>query len=485
MMAQPAAPSAQTDVSPTGTSNGHQFSSHLDDAIKAGNKLDSEESSKTVNNNSLSEIPDTTPPATDQEGAVTATTGLTTSGNDTAILIAEMTPDNPITGTEVNLAAAENGQFVKTQTEQQAVSNTNQLFTTVQVPQTPRAEVPLFSLRNQDSPSLEVVSTPQQLLGTQSKNAQGPEALLAHIQKIIDNSSETGIVTVKNAAPHLDSPTLTTSIAQTTLATTTSPETPLQQSSVIIEGNVFKTTGEKSDASLTTLRQDSQQQYYEAKINPLNSSEQNSSSDNKQQNENGSSQSSASPQAGINQTSTGPASDYAQVAAPATQSLTTDPLVDTTRPIMLPSGTVFTEDEVIQQLVERFQITKRQLETKLNIKLHPAELGELKIDLNVKDGHIRAVVVAQSLHVQEIIEKNLAKLRTALQDQGFSIDEILVTTESDSVGDFDLFDKNLSGENDYILPQMKKDNNYPDGEFTLEELTMNPLPSERGVNVKA
>lgn len=486
MMAQPVAPAAQTDVSPTGTSNGDQFSSHLNNAIKSGNKSDSkqesEESSKPVENSSPSETPDTTPQTTGKEGAITAGANPSSIGNQTPQLIAKMTPENPFgTGqlvpVQTQLAPVQT-ELVPVQTDLLAASNSNQPLSSGQVPQTPRIEAPLVSIRNQDSATLELVSSPQ-LVETQSQNSKGQEGLLATIQKIIDSSSETGIVTVKNVTP------------QTTQAAATSPETPLQQSSVIIEGNVLKTTGDKSDASLTSLRQDSQHQYYEAKINPLNNSnnsnnsEQNSNSENKQQTENGSPQSPASPQTGLTQTTTGPTSDYAQLATPATQSLTTEPLVDTARPIILPSGAVFTEDDVVQQLVERFQITKRQLETKLNIKLHPAELGELKIDLNVKDGHIRAVVVAQSLHVQEIIEKNLAKLRTVLEDQGFSIEEILVTSESDSVGDFDLFEKNLSGGNNYIQPQMKKDNNYPDGEFILEELTMNQLPSDRGVNIKA
>jgi len=120
----------------------------------------------------------------------------------------------------------------------------------------------------------------------------------------------------------------------------------------------------------------------------------------------------------------------------------------------------------------------------MHIKLHPAELGELKIDLTVKEGSIRANVVAQSQHVQEIIEKNLAKLKAVLEEQGFSVDEILVTSQSDSVGDFNLFDKNLSGGDDHTPQQMKREPGYSESEFTLEELIVDTPTSTTGVNVK-
>jgi flagellar hook-length control protein FliK len=98
------------------------------------------------------------------------------------------------------------------------------------------------------------------------------------------------------------------------------------------------------------------------------------------------------------------------------------------------------EQEVINQLMQRFQMTTRLQSSKINLRLHPAELGELKIDLTVKEGTIKASVFAQNQHVQEILERNMPKLRATLEQQGFTIDEIVVSFRSETAKEFDLFD---------------------------------------------
>ena len=108
--------------------------------------------------------------------------------------------------------------------------------------------------------------------------------------------------------------------------------------------------------------------------------------------------------------------------------------------VTLPSGTMVSEQEVINQLMQRFQMTTRLQSSKINLRLHPAELGELKIDLTVKEGTIKASVFAQNQHVQEILERNMPKLRATLEQQGFTIDEIVVSFRSETAKEFDLFD---------------------------------------------
>ncbi|KAB2889485.1 MAG: hypothetical protein F9K32_12590 [Desulfobulbaceae bacterium] len=108
--------------------------------------------------------------------------------------------------------------------------------------------------------------------------------------------------------------------------------------------------------------------------------------------------------------------------------------------VTLPSGTLVSEHEVVNQLIQRFQMSTRLQSSKINLRLHPAELGELKIDLTVKEGTIKASVFAQNQHVQEILERNMPRLRTTLEQQGFTIDEIVVSFKSDTAKEFDLFD---------------------------------------------
>lgn len=534
MMVQPAAPPAQAKVGELGSSDSTKFSSHLDNAIKSDSQLKSQNNSQpetNLDNNSKenlqSDISSATEPIKNSESAIKGIAAVDemkivseenifledsiTSG-DTKLSAPELksdavspSPTNPIIEQAQNhssqlLQQVQNptladqevqNQPLATQqvqttiplTTPQSVQDQPLAVTTTFAPKVPAAEYPPFTFSKPETASLE--SFPQ-LPGSQQKNVQGQEALLSQIQKIIDNSSETGTVSIKNARTLLDSPTAPVNITQTTLAATTSPEPSLLQNTLGVDANMFKTNGEKSGTQLTSLRQDTQQQYYEAKISLQGSNEQNTNTESNQKSDSSASQSPASSQGTFTQTTTSsPAVDYSQAAATVAQTTIPETLSDVSKPIVLPSGTVFTEDDIIQQLAERFQITKRQLETKLNIKLHPAELGELKIDITVKEGSIRANVVAQSLHVQQIIEKNIAKLKAVFENQGFSIDEILVTSESESVGDFDFFDKSLSRGTDYVPQQMNKEDVYTDTEFTLEGLAMNAVHSDTGVDIKA
>jgi flagellar hook-length control protein FliK len=142
------------------------------------------------------------------------------------------------------------------------------------------------------------------------------------------------------------------------------------------------------------------------------------------------------------------------------------------------------QEEVIRQIAERFQVSRRDLDTRVNIQLHPAELGELKIDLTVKDGTISANVVANSQYTQEIIERNMVKLRTVLESQGFVIDDITVTAKSESANDFNLFDQQLFSRNDYTPPAAKNVGNS-ETLFSLDTPGIYQQPAATsGVNVK-
>lgn len=112
--------------------------------------------------------------------------------------------------------------------------------------------------------------------------------------------------------------------------------------------------------------------------------------------------------------------------------------------ITLPSGIVIRENEVVRQFIDKFQINSRNLESKINIKLNPAELGEIRIQLTVKEGSVNAIVVAQSQITAGILEKNLNRLRTVLQNQGFTIGDIHIDAHDETAAEFNLFEENFS-----------------------------------------
>ncbi len=127
--------------------------------------------------------------------------------------------------------------------------------------------------------------------------------------------------------------------------------------------------------------------------------------------------------------------------------------VDSVQTITLPSGVTVRENEVVRQFIDRFQINGRNLESRINIKLNPAELGEIEITLTVKEKAIKANVVAQSQITQGILEKNLDKIRAILEKQGFAIGELNIMAKDHTAAEFDLFGREFGQQQQDIFPR--------------------------------
>ncbi len=110
-------------------------------------------------------------------------------------------------------------------------------------------------------------------------------------------------------------------------------------------------------------------------------------------------------------------------------------------------GSMIRSETLLHQISEHFTVHTRNQATQLHIQLQPAELGKLKIDLTYREGAIRANVFAQSQHVQEVLEKNMPRLRELLEGQGLSVAEIHVGDAADVLGDFNLFQEQLAKDN--------------------------------------
>jgi flagellar hook-length control protein FliK len=104
------------------------------------------------------------------------------------------------------------------------------------------------------------------------------------------------------------------------------------------------------------------------------------------------------------------------------------------------------ERELVDNLIQRFNVNPRLQTSKLTMQLHPAELGALKIDLLVKDDSIKANIVAQSQQVLETLEKHMPRLRTVLQEQGFTVDSFEISMEGDGGNQKELFQEHFSSQ---------------------------------------
>ncbi|WP_457576604.1 flagellar hook-length control protein FliK [Desulfomarina sp.] len=246
---------------------------------------------------------------------------------------------------------------------------------------------------------------------------------LFHLQQVIAAGNEMGTVSIQGT------------VAGVSLQKTEQPV-------------LLKTAQPESPVKTPQLRQDIHGQFLETKLN-LNNHKDNEPG---RQGEN--------PAGNSNQLQTGPGNSLEnsvhtvdqtgelQTFSTVLQTVRPDTTGAVAKPVTLPNGTVVYENKVMDQVVDHFRMHRTVHDSKITIKLHPAELGELKIDIAMKEGNIKAHVIAQNQQVQDIVEKNMLKLRTVLEDQGFSLTDITVSTDSDSVADFNFFDQHLSQQND-------------------------------------
>lgn len=341
-------------------------------------------------------------------------------------------------------------------------STRNALKNTVLQPQTP-------GISNSTPLNIDINVNGVQLQTSQPSRFSENNTILQQLHLIINNSNETGTVSIEGTVNKY---------------TLHAPGEADPKLSGFVFNQVHETEKiiDKPSLKNPTLRQDINGQYIEAKMNAREQGNNGSNTEtgSQQSSSNSEQLSSSSP---LNQAAVPEQSGSYQQISTLMQEIQNNQVPNSAKPITLPSSTVVYEEDVIQQLLERFQISRKPNDTRISLKLHPAELGELKIDITVKEGSIKAHVIAQSQHVQEMIERNTLKLRNALEDQGFAIEELLVTSESDSVTDFNLFEQNLSHQNNFTSPATETKNR--DGfNSILEDAVEDFTVTSTGVNIK-
>lgn len=117
-------------------------------------------------------------------------------------------------------------------------------------------------------------------------------------------------------------------------------------------------------------------------------------------------------------------------AAAQAQSMSGKPMAETPM-VQLPSGQQVAESQIFDQVVARFTGSFNGESGRMVLRMQPAELGSLKLELMVEGDRIRANIHAQSQQVQEVLERNLPQLRNALAEQGLKIDQFQVDVNRD------------------------------------------------------
>ena len=110
------------------------------------------------------------------------------------------------------------------------------------------------------------------------------------------------------------------------------------------------------------------------------------------------------------------------------------------------ANTAVPEKELVNNLIQRFNVNPRLQTSKLSMQLNPAELGALKIDILVEGDSIKANIVAQSQQVLDLLEKNMPRLRTVLEDQGFKVDAFEISMNANGGQQKDFFQEQFSSQ---------------------------------------
>lgn len=93
----------------------------------------------------------------------------------------------------------------------------------------------------------------------------------------------------------------------------------------------------------------------------------------------------------------------------------------------LGSGNIVPDSAVVDQMIAHFSVNNRLQTGSVNLKLYPQELGELRMEIKVEQDNVKAHIVAQSPHAQEMIDRHMPRLREALEQQGLHLQQVEVT----------------------------------------------------------
>lgn len=111
-------------------------------------------------------------------------------------------------------------------------------------------------------------------------------------------------------------------------------------------------------------------------------------------------------------------------------------------PLRLPSGLMVPGETVVDQMISHFSVNNRLESGTVNLKLHPQELGELRMEIKITQDTIKAHFIAQTPHAQEMITQHMPRLREALEQQGLHLQQIEVTIAANDSFSRDQFQGN-------------------------------------------
>ncbi len=101
-----------------------------------------------------------------------------------------------------------------------------------------------------------------------------------------------------------------------------------------------------------------------------------------------------------------------------------------------------TTDQIMEQVSESLRMTMTEDVTEMEMTLHPASLGNVRVQVAAKDGVITASFTTQNEQVKEVLEAQIIQLKEQMNEQGIKIEAVEVTVGSHA------FERNLNDNGD-------------------------------------
>ena len=87
-------------------------------------------------------------------------------------------------------------------------------------------------------------------------------------------------------------------------------------------------------------------------------------------------------------------------------------------------------NEMTSFIINKLEIVKQTGFTEARISLNPEHLGQVDIKLTMQNGQLIAQFMTRSTDAKELIDQQMAQLRSALLAQGLQVEKIEVTQSS-------------------------------------------------------
>ena len=108
------------------------------------------------------------------------------------------------------------------------------------------------------------------------------------------------------------------------------------------------------------------------------------------------------------------------------------------------SEAVFTPDmdRIYEQVTESLKLNMSEDVTEMEMSLHPASLGNVRIQIAARDGVVTANFTTQNEQVKAVLEAQIVELKESMNEQGIKVEAIEVNVAAHA------FEENLSKEGD-------------------------------------